>query len=262
MRDIEREIQESLDAIEEKYDVRILLAVESGSRAWGFASPDSDYDVRFIYMYRPEEYLRIDPMKDVIEWQLDEVMDINGWDLKKALIAFAKGNPNIIEWANSPIVYRKADGWDSIRDTAFNYFSEKSALCHYYGTANSTYQKFLLGDHVRYKKYFYALRPLLCCRWIERYHEIPPMEFHKLLDLFDGTEEDLNETLYDAVRELLVRKAETEEKDLNPQMSVIIDFIREECLRQKQLSDQAMDDHNKDYSELNTAFRRTVIGTM
>jgi len=68
MRDIRKEIQENLDAIEVRYNVTILLAVESGSRAWGFASPDSDYDVRFIYMQQPEEYLRIDAAKDVIEW--------------------------------------------------------------------------------------------------------------------------------------------------------------------------------------------------
>ena len=77
MRDIQKEILENLDRIEEQYQVKILHAVESGSRAWGFASPDSDYDVRFIYMHRPEEYLRIDPAKDVIEWQLNEVLDIN-----------------------------------------------------------------------------------------------------------------------------------------------------------------------------------------
>lgn len=260
MRDIGKEIQESLDAIEQQYAVKILLAVESGSRAWGFASPDSDYDVRFIYMYKSEEYLRIDPLKDVIEWQLDEVLDINGWDLKKALTAFAKGNPNIIEWANSPIVYRKSDEWDSIKNTAFSYFSEKSALCHYYGTANSTYQKFLQQDYIRYKKYFYALRPLLCCRWIERYHDIPPMEFSKLLGLFDGKEEDLNDSLYESILELLARKAETEETDLNPQMPVIIDFIRSECLRQKLLSAQALDDHKKDYSELNDVFRKVLAG--
>lgn len=79
MRDIQKEIQDNLNSIEKKYNIRILLAVESGSRAWGFASPDSDYDVRFIYMHQPEEYLRIDVMQDVIEWQLNEVLDINGW---------------------------------------------------------------------------------------------------------------------------------------------------------------------------------------
>ena len=142
MRDIGKEIQENLDAIENQYGVKILLAVESGSRAWGFASPDSDYDVRFIYVHRPEEYLRIDTMKDVIEWQLDEVLDINGWDLRKALLAFGKGNPNVMEWANSPIIYRKAAEWASVKEAALHYFSEKSALCHYYGTANSTLQVF------------------------------------------------------------------------------------------------------------------------
>ena len=96
MRDIQKEIQENLDMIEKKHDVQILLAVESGSRTWGFASPDSDYDVRFIYKHREEEYLRIDTMKDVIEWQLDEVLDINGWDLRKAMLAFGKGNPNVM----------------------------------------------------------------------------------------------------------------------------------------------------------------------
>lgn len=238
----------------------LLLAVESGSRAWRFASPDSDYDVRFIYMHKPDEYLRIDVMKDDIEWQLDEVLDINGWDLKKALLAFGKGNPNVMEWANSPIVYRKAAEWDELKETAFSYFSEKSALCHYYGTANSTLQGFLTGEQIRYKKYFYALRPLLCCRWIERYHEVPPMKFDTLLGLFDGSDPDLNDDLFAAIQDLLVRKAETEEKDLNPQIPAIIDFIREECVRQKQISDAASDDHIHDYTRLNEAFRKVLRG--
>ena len=259
MRDIQREIQDNLDAIENEYHVKILMAVESGSRAWGFASPDSDYDVRFIYIHRLEEYLRIDSMKDVIEWQLDEVLDINGWDVRKALLAFGKGNPNLMEWANSPIVYRKSAQWDELMKTASRYFSEKSALCHYYGTANSTLQGFLLGDMIRYKKYFYALRPLLCCRWIELMHTAPPMEFETLLTLFDRPEAGLPAELYPAIRELMDRKAVTQEKDLNPQMPEIIRFIREECARQKQISDAARDDHQHDYGELNEAFRELLL---
>ena len=242
MRDIGKEIQDNLDAIENQYGVKILLAVESGSRAWGFASPDSDYDVRFIYVHRPEEYLRIDTMKDVIEWQLDEVLDINGWDLRKALLAFGKGNPNVMEWANSPIIYRKAAEWDDLKEA----------------TANSTLQGFLTGDMIRYKKYFYALRPLLCCIWIERYHTVPPMEFDKLLTMFSEPDDVLTQELYAAIRELLARKAETEEKDLNPQMPAIISFICEECARQKQISDAAPDDHKHDYSELNNVFRELL----
>ena len=255
MRDIQNEIQENLNAVEKKYQVKILLAVESGSRAWGFASPDSDYDVRFIYVHRPEEYLRVDTLKDVIEWQLDEVLDINGWDIRKVLLAFGKGNPNVMEWANSGIIYRKAEEWDALKEMGAHYFSEKSALCHYYGTANSTLQKFLTGSEIRYKKYFYALRPLLCCRWIEKYHSAPPMEFEKLLSLFAEPDDVLTRELYEAVRELLVRKAETEEKDLNPQIPVIIDFIRNECQRQKRLSEELPDDHRYDFTGLNEAFR-------
>lgn len=97
MRNIEKEIEEKLKEIERKEKVRILFAAESGSRAWGFASPDSDYDVRFIYVRPAEDYLRLEGIRDVIEWQLDEVLDINGWDLKKALVQFQKGNATLFE---------------------------------------------------------------------------------------------------------------------------------------------------------------------
>ena len=260
MRDIQKERRENLDAIEQKYHVRILLAVESGSRAWGFASPDSDYDVRFIYVHEPEEYLRIDAMKEVIEWQLDEVLDINGWDLKKALLAFAKGNPGIMEWANSGIVYRTSETWDLIREPAFRCFSEKAALNHYYGLAKKTLELYLQGEMIRYKKYFYALRPLLCCKWIGRYHEVPPMEFQTLLGLFDSSDPVLSRELFGEIQVLLERKAVTDEKALNPQMPLIIDFIREECGRQKTLAETLPDDHKRDFSEINQTFRRALMG--
>ena len=127
-RDIRREIDEKLHAIEEKEHVRILYAVESGSRAWGLASPDSDYDVRFLYVRPMEEYLRLDSPRDVIEWQLDEVLDINGWDLRKALVQFQKGNATLFEWAGSPIVYRTSEAWQEIYRAARPYFSVKRAV--------------------------------------------------------------------------------------------------------------------------------------
>ena len=255
MRNIQQEIQDNLSAIEEKNNVRVLLAVESGSRAWGFASPDSDYDVRFIYARPKEEYLRVDPVKDVIEWQLDEVLDINGWDLQKAMLAFAKGNPGIMEWARSGIVYRSSEIWEEIRETAFGYFSEKAALNHYYGLAKKTLEAHLQGEMIRYKKYFYALRPLLCCKWIERYHAAPPMEFQTLLTLFGGNDPDLSPELFREIRTLLERKAVKKKKTLNPQMPAVIDFIRGECGRQKIIAETLPDDHRKDFSGINRAFR-------
>ncbi|MDD7201200.1 MAG: nucleotidyltransferase domain-containing protein [Spirochaetales bacterium] len=252
MRDIAREIQENLDAIEKQYDVRILWAAEAGSRAWGFPSPDSDYDVRFVYVHHPEEYLRIDAMRDVIEWKLDAVLDINGWDLQKTLLAFGKGNPNVMEWTNSPIIYKETPAWQELKPVAMGYFSEKAALCHYYGIAKATLMGYLKGSEVSYKKYLYALRPLLCCRWIETYHSVPPVEFRQMLPLLERT------SFRDAVEELLKLKARSEEKEQHPQIPQILDFVTQECERQNLLAESAADDRKKDWQELNTAFRKVL----
>lgn len=252
MRDIVKEINEKLDEIEKKENVRILHAIESGSRAWGFASPDSDYDVRFIYVRRREDYLRLDESRDVIEWQLDDVLDINGWDLKKALKQFARGNATLFEWSGSPIVYRTTDEWSRIREVSKQYFSEKSAVYHYYGTANSTYQEYLKGDTVRYKKYFYALRPLLAAEYIEKYHTAPPVLFDDLLKL------DLDPELKTAIDELLEAKKRTTEKEENPQMPVIKRYIEEEIQKQKVIADELADDHNRNWSALDKVFIETI----
>lgn len=254
MRDIEKEIRKKLDEIEEKECVRILHAVESGSRAWGFASPDSDYDVRFVYVRPKEDYLRLDEPRDVIEWQLDEVLDINGWDLKKALRQFSKGNATLFEWSGSPIVYRTTSDWEKIQEVSKQYFSEKAAVYHYYGTANSTFQGYLLGDTVRYKKYFYALRPLLAARYIEEYHAAPPVLFDDLLKL------DMPQRLKAAIDELLEIKKKTTEGEENPHMPVIRSFIEAETARQKEIADALPDDHNKDWTALNIIFREVISG--
>lgn len=248
MRNIRQEIDEKLKKIETQEGIRILHAVESGSRAWGFASPDSDYDVRFVYVRPMKDYLRLDEPRDVIEWQLDDVLDINGWDLKKVLRQFARGNATLFEWSSSPVVYKTTEDWKKIRKTADAYFSEKSAVCHYYGTANSTYHNYLCGEQVSYKKYFYALRPLLAAVYIERFHKAPPVLFDELLEM------DLEYRLREAIHELIEKKKYTGEKVLNPHMPIILQFIEEELKRQKRIADSLPDDHNKDFTELNACF--------
>ncbi|WP_099468165.1 nucleotidyltransferase domain-containing protein [Konateibacter massiliensis] len=252
MRDVLKEIKEKLKEIEEKENVKILLAIESGSRAWGFASPDSDYDVRFIYVRKPEDYLRLDEKKDMIEWQLDDVLDINGWDLKKALIQFRKGNVTLFEWSNSTIVYKKTAEWERIYEAAKSYFSMKAGIYHYYGTAQSTYSQYLQDEQVKYKKYFYALRPLLACRYIEEYKCPPPILFDDLMRL------DMPDELRSGIEELLEKKKVTDEKDLNPQIPVVIDFISSELERQKELVNAMKDDRNKDWNILNEIFLNTI----
>lgn len=245
---IREEIRQKMAEIEEKEQVRILHAVESGSRAWGFASPDSDYDVRFIYVRRKGDYLKIQEHRDVIEWQLDEVLDINGWDLKKALLQFRRGNATLFEWSNSPVVYKTTETWNRIYEAAKEYFSIKAAAYHYYGTANSTYCQFLQGETVKYKKYFYALRPLLAGQYIERFQCPPPVLFDELMKM------SMTMELQMAIEELLERKKKTDEKELNAPIPVIQAFIQAEIARQKEYVNGLADDRKNDTTGLDAIF--------
>ena len=226
----------------------MLHAVESGSRAWGVESSDSDYDVRFIFVRPKEDYLRLSEKRDVIEWQLDEVLDINGWDLKKTLIQFHKGNATLFEWANSPVVYKTTDEWKAIYESSKQYFSEKAALYHYYGTANSTYKQYLQEDKVKYKKYIYALRPLFACKYIETNHTIPPVRFEALFH------QSLPKELSKEIGQMLTIKAKSNEKDQNPKMPVIHRYIETEIERYGQLSKEMPDDRTLDWEALDRAF--------
>ena len=250
--DMLQTILDELRKIEETHHVRILHAVESGSRSWGFASPDSDYDVRFVYVRPAADYLRLDEPRDVIEWKNDGVLDINGWDLKKALRQFARGNATLFEWSHSPVVYATTTEWAEIQRVSDLYFSAKSAAYHYYGTAMSTWTTHLLGDTVRYKKYFYALRPLLAARWISRYHQVPPVLFDELLRM------ELPLELKTAIDDLVEQKKRTTEGEQNPQIPAIRDFIREELPRRKALCDAMPEDRNPDLTLLNQCFIRLI----
>ncbi|MGN0676751.1 MAG: nucleotidyltransferase domain-containing protein [Ruminococcus sp.] len=173
-------ISDKLNEIEKTQKVRIIHAVESGSRAWGFASPDSDYDVRFIYIRPLEYYLKLEKTRDVIEYQLDETLDINGWDLQKALRLLYKSNPTLFEWNNSPVVYKTTPEWQKVRNIINDYFKSKHGLYHYLSTAKSNYREYLRTDTVKLKKYFYVLRPVLACKWIIDKNSPPPMLFSEL----------------------------------------------------------------------------------
>lgn len=144
--------------------------------------------------------------------------------------------------------------WAQIKEISKHFFSEKAAVCHYYGTANNTLQKYLLGDLVRYKKYFYALRPLLAARYIETYHTAPPVLFDNLLKM------DMPEVLRRAVDELLDVKKVTAEGEENPQIPIIRGFIVNETARQKKIANNMRDDRNKDYARLNRIFIDIVLG--
>ena len=171
-----------LRAIEQRYNVRVLYACESGSRGWGFASPDSDYDVRFLYVHRPEWYLRVEAQRDVIELPIDDELDVCGWEWRKALGLLKGANPTLIEWLDSPVVYQEDETVVAeLRALIPAWFSPLRARWHYYSMARKNFRGYLQGETVRLKKYFYVLRPLLAARWVEAGKGVPPMRFAELL---------------------------------------------------------------------------------
>src|SRR5688500_17692067 len=158
-------IFEKLKSIEHQFDVKILYACESGSRAWGFASPDSDYDVRFIYVHRMDYYLSIDEQRDVIELPINDVLDINGWELRKALRLFRKSNAPLFEWLQSPIVYETNPAFvEDMTRLMSGSFSARAAMHHYLSMAKGVFESDLSAEEVKLKKYFYALRPILAAK--------------------------------------------------------------------------------------------------
>lgn len=245
-------IQEQLRRIEEAENIKILLAVESGSRAWGFASPDSDYDVRFIYIRRLEDYLRLDAIRDVIELPINDVLDINGWDLQKTLGLLHKSNPTLFEWFSSPIVYQKTEFADKFRDLMMHYFSSKKTLYHYVSMAEGNYREYLKGDLVRAKKYFYVLRPVLACQWILDWGTPPPMLFSELLKA------ELPVELIDVVNQLLELKMNSPEVKLVKRISEINEYLDESIPSIKRAVRLLEDSLTPDWNELNQLFLQSL----
>jgi uncharacterized protein len=136
------EITEYLQRIEVEQDVSILYACESGSRAWGFPSADSDYDIRFVYVHPMEWYLSIQEKRDVLEFPICDNLDFNGWDIRKALRLFHKSNPPLLEWLGSPIVYQeKGDFANRLRELSKSYYSPTSCIYHYLHMAQGNYNE-------------------------------------------------------------------------------------------------------------------------
>ena len=245
-------IAAKLNEIEERENVRILHAVESGSRAWGFASPDSDYDVRFIYVRPKDFYLQLNKTRDVIEWQLDETLDINGWDLQKTLRLLHSSNPTLFEWNNSPIIYKTTDEWMALRTEINEYFSAKSGLYHYLSTATGNYREYLRGSTVKLKKYFYVVRPLLACKWILVEKCPPPMLFTDLAD--SVLEADMRPIIDD----LLELKKTTPEMGEGVRIDKLNEYIDENLVSLKTAIDALPADHKADWGRLNELFLSVV----
>ena len=228
---VSEKIVRRLRAAEQEHQVKILYACESGSRAWGFASPDSDYDVRFVYVRPWEWYLSFDVerRRDVIEYPIVDEIDCSGWDLRKALYLFTRTNGALLEWLNSPILYIEEGSFASRLRALAPKAINKLALCYHYShMARGNAREYLLKDKVRLKKYFYVLRPLLAIRYIEQDLGVPPVEFEKLVDNVAPVD------IKPGIAELLSRKKTTPELGLGEPIEAINDFIEHESERHGQ----------------------------
>lgn len=214
----------NLAALEQQHQMKVLFACESGSRGWGFASPDSDYDVRFVYVNQLPWYLTVEPGRDVIEQPISGELDINGWDLRKTLQLLRESNPTLLEWLRSPIVYQQESAWVArLRALAEETFSPVRGYHHYVSMAKKNLREHLYGEHVRYKKYLYVLRPLLAARWIREGRGAPPMRFAEL-----ASQTLTERTVLDEVNALLEVKMRAGESATSSRWVGIHDFIEAE----------------------------------
>lgn len=248
-------VQRQLNDVERRYGVRVLFACESGSRGCGFASPDSDYDVRFLYVHSLEWYLRVDAQRDVIELPIDDELDVCGWEWRKALGLLKGANPTLIEWLDSPVVYRQDDATvQALKKLIPHWFSPVRARWHYYSMARKNFRGYLQGEQVRLKKYFYVLRPLLAVRWVEAGKGVPPMRFDELLA---GSELEMG--LRAEIDELLERKQRAGEAENGPRRPLLHAFIQSELLRGA-IPPALPESRSGDVRELDRLLITTVMG--
>jgi len=218
---METTIIENLKKIEKKNNVSILLAVESGSRAWGFPSEDSDYDVRFIYAHAKDWYLSVFEKRDVIEIPVGPVLDINGWDIKKSFQLLRKSNPSLQEWLTSPIIYGiNKEALDPILSLSEKTFLPETSCHHYLSMAKGNMNKITKNDRIRIKAYLYSLRPILCCYWVIEEKTQPPMLFHELIDRFIP-----NGKLRLEINDLLKIKMGSKESDTIDRSTIIDEYL-------------------------------------
>lgn len=242
---------QKLERIQQERNIKILYAAESGSRAWGFASPNSDWDVRFIYTHPKEKYLSIKQPEEGINLGVDEnELDMVGWELRKMLRLLSSSNASPFEWLQSPMLYHNEDGFkDKIWQLAPAYFKPRAMAFHYLGLTKSSLHKGLVNDKMDIKKYFYILRPLLAAIWICDKQTIPPMEFGLLLPQI------ANQTvLYEAIQQLTKQKIAAQEGDFIAPVPIIQTFIHQ-YLEEYQQKAKLLPSENKELAPLDAFFR-------
>ena len=253
------DIREELRGIESKHGVEILYAAESGSRAWGFASKDSDYDVRFLYTHNPSWYLSMSPKNDFINKTFKD-LDLAGWDLQKALKLYRANNPQLLEWLESDIIYKDTyDVAGQLRQWKSSHFSKRTALHHYLGMARSEGEKHISGNkRILIKKYLYVLRSVFACRFVHLMNQHPPMKLKRLLQAVTPSSNynhgDITETILK-----LIKDKERDEHEYTDRIPHIDVFINTEVSVYESIAkDLEKDEKPIEWDTLDKLFRKTL----
>ncbi len=247
-------IKRYLADIEKEKEIKILLACETGSRAWGFPSPDSDYDVRIIYKHKKDWYLSLFEEKDSIELMLDNnEIDISGWDLRKSLRLLWKSNPPILERIQSPIIYQVDNNFiRGINKVAKETYSRITAIHHYLSMGKKAFEEVSNNEKYKLKKFFYALRASVACLWILEREEIPPIEFGKMIDGLDIAP-NLTERIYGLIK----LKSTISESYLHTEEKELIQFMIH-CLNRAENEAKSLPASNGKINDLNVFFRKIL----
>ncbi len=251
---MDEKIKKYLAELEKEKGIQILLACETGSRAWGFPSPDSDFDVRVIYKHDKNWYLSLTEEKDTIEYFLENnEIDISGWDLRKSLRLLAKSNPPMLERIQSPIIYKvDKEFLTGINSAAQTAYSRIATIHHYLGLAKKAFEDVVNLEEYKLKKFFYALRSSVACLWILEKEEIPPIEFEKLLNGLD-----LPANLKIRIGELIGIKSTISETYLHKGENVLIEFMKN-CIERAENESQSLPASKGKITDLNDFFIKTL----
>jgi len=251
---MEEKIKKYLSDLEKEKGIKILLACETGSRAWGFPSPDSDFDVRVIYKHEKDWYLSLTEEKDTIEYFLENnEIDISGWDLRKSLRLLWKSNPPLLERIQSPIIYKvDEDFLSGISSIAQKTYSRIATIHHYLSMAKKALEEVVITNDYKLKRFFYALRASVACLWILEKEEIPPIEFGKMVNGLV-----LPQNLIIRIKELIEIKSTISESYLHNGEKELIEFMKT-CIERADVEFQNLPASKGKMSDLNDFFRKTL----
>ena len=245
-------INNILNKLSDKYNVRILFACETGSRAWGFPSPDSDFDIRFIYMHEPAWYLSLSNRKDTIEL-MDGDFDVVGWDLRKCLQLLKKSNAALIERFQSPVVYFSEGCFaPAFRTLVPSYYSATAVFFHHYALANKFWDEVKGSKLVKLKSYFYLVRSLLSCNWVIKSRKVAPMHMEALMQLNAASHNFL-------LDELIALKATVGESYLHEKTPEMEEFVLD-MFDTVHAGKNNLEVNNSSYALIDEFFIKTLYG--